>query len=170
MKNKLPITRLGKFFSETDFDLNVSMGMEYLHGDINAKLVLFRVDRQKTDTDDVYTEVGKDGIKFLSPIEFNANIRINEPENKTYKAGLGRYLEPGNLMIHVYLKHLEELKIDIKYGDYIGYPETEDRIRYYTVINDGKVTSDNKHSMFGYKPYYRTVVCSPAQETEFRGV
>jgi len=170
MKNKLPITRLSKFFSETDYDLNISMGMEFLHGDINMKLVLFRVDRQKTDTDDVYSEVGKDGIKFLSPVEFNAMVRINEPDNKTYKQGLAKYLEPGNLMFYVYIKHLEELKIDIKYGDYIGYAETEERIRYYTVVNEGKVISDNKHSMFGFKPYYRTVVCVPAQETEFRGV
>jgi hypothetical protein len=24
--------------------------------------------------------------------------------------------------------------------------------------------------MFGYKPFYRTITCAPAQETEFRGV
>ncbi len=34
MKNKLPITRLSKFFSQTDFDLNVQLGEEYLHGDL----------------------------------------------------------------------------------------------------------------------------------------
>ena len=70
MNNKLPITRIGKFFSQDDFDLNVRMGEEYLHGDLGMKLVLFRVDRQKTDTDEVYVEVGKDDIKFLPPVEF----------------------------------------------------------------------------------------------------
>jgi len=124
----------------------------------------------KTDTDEVYAEVGKDQIKFLPPIEFNGLVKIEEPKNTTYKGGLGRYLEPGNMTVSVYLKHLEELKIDIRYGDYIGYPESEDRIRYYTVTNDGKVTSDNKHNMFGFKPYYRTILCSPAQESEFRGI
>jgi hypothetical protein len=24
--------------------------------------------------------------------------------------------------------------------------------------------------MFGFKPYYRTIICAPAQEFEFRGV
>jgi hypothetical protein len=24
--------------------------------------------------------------------------------------------------------------------------------------------------MFGYKPFYRTILCVPAQETEFRGI
>ncbi len=170
MKNKLPITRLSKLFSESDYDFNVRVGEEYLHGDINMKLVLFRVDKQKTDTDDVYGEVGKDSIKFLPPIEFNGLVKIEEPKNASYNKGLNRYLEPGNITISVYLKHLQDLNIDIKYGDYIGYPESEERIRYYTVTNDGKVISDNKHNMFGYKPYYRTITCVPAQESEFRGV
>ena len=42
MDNKLPVTRLSKFFSQDDFDLNIQMGQEYLHGDINMKLVLYR--------------------------------------------------------------------------------------------------------------------------------
>lgn len=170
MKNKLPITRITKFFSEDDFKLNQQIGQEYLHGDINMKLVLFRVDRQKTDIDNVYGEVGKDQIKFLSPVEFNGLVKIEEPKNTTYKTGLNRYLEPGNMTVSVYISHLEELNVDIRYGDFIGYPESENRVRYYTVVNDGKVTSDNKHNMFGFKPYYRTILCVPAQESEFRGI
>jgi hypothetical protein len=30
--NKVPITRLSKFFSEQDFDLDISMGDEWLGG------------------------------------------------------------------------------------------------------------------------------------------
>jgi hypothetical protein len=170
MTNRLPITRLSKFVSVDDIDLNIQMGEEYLHGDLNMKLILFRVDRQKTETDDVYGEVGKDQIKFFPPIEFNALIKIEEPKNTSYKNGLIRYQEPGNLTASVYIKHLEELKITIKYGDYIGYQETEDKIRYYTVTNDGTVVSDNKHNMFGYRPHYRTITCAPVQESEFRGI
>ena len=170
MNVKLPITRIGKFFSQDDFDLNVRMGEEYLHGDLGMKLVLFRVDRQKTDKDDVYGEVGKDEIKYFPPIEFNALVKVEEAKNSSYKGGMLRYLEPGNLLLSVYIKHLEELGIDIRYGDYIGYPESEEKIRFYTVTNDGRVTSDNKHHLFGFKPYYRTITCAIAQEQEFRGV
>jgi hypothetical protein len=67
-------------------------------------------------------------------------------------------------------KSLQTITIDIKYGDFIGYPETESKMRYYTVTNDGKVTSDNKHNLFGYKPYYRTIVCTPVSEDEFNGL
>lgn len=170
MENKLPITRLSKFFGQDDFDLNVQMGKEYLHGDLNMKLVLYQVDREKTDVDEVYAETGKDDIKFLPPVEFNAIVKVEEPKNVAYQSGIVRYNEPGNLIFSVYISHLNELNIDIRYGDYIGYAESESRLRFYTVVNDGKVTSDNKHNMFGYKPFYRTLTCSPAQETEFRGV
>lgn len=170
MDNKLPITRVSKFFGQDDFDLHIQMGEEYLHGDLNMKLVLYRVDRGKTEIDDVYAEVGLDEIKYFPPIEFNALVKIEEPKNSTYKSGLARYNEPGNMILSVYLKHLEELKIDILYGDFIGYPESETRTRFYTVTNDGKVTSDNKHNMFGYKPYYRSITCSPVQNNTFRGV
>jgi hypothetical protein len=170
MDNKRPITRLGKFLSQDDFDLNIQIGQEYLHGDLNMKLVLYRVDREKTDTDAVYAEVGIDQTKFFPPIEFNALVKIDEPKNTSYTGGLMRYLEPGNMTLSVYIKHLEELKVDIRYGDYIGYPESETRTRFYQVTNDGKVTSDNKHNMFGYKPYYRSISCSPVQDNQFRGV
>jgi len=168
--NRLPITRNNKFFHEEDFDLDIQMGMEYLHGDINMKFVLFRVDRMRTEKDEVYAETGKDEIKFLPPVEFNGLARVDEPKNVSYNKGINRKLEPGNLLVSVYIKHLDELNIDIRYGDYIGYPESETKLRYYTVINDGKVTSDNKHMHFGYKPGHRTIICTIAEDGEFRGV
>lgn len=168
--NRIPITRLSKFFSQNDYDLNIQMGEEYLHGDLNMKVVLYRVDRQKTDNDDVYGEVGKDEIKYLPPVELNVLVKIDEAKNNTYKNGLTRYNEPGNLVFSVYIRHLDEMKVDIKYGDFIGYPESETKVRYYEVINDGKVISDNRHVMFGYKPFYRTITCTYVQESQFRGV
>jgi hypothetical protein len=170
MENKLPITRLSKFFSESDFDLQIRLGEEYLHGDLNTKFVLYRVDREKTDSDNVYAEVGKDQIKYFPPIEIYGLVGIDEAKNDSYKNGLVRYLEPGNLTIRIYLHHLRELNVDIRYGDFIGYPESEERLRFYQVINDGRIQADNKHKMFGYKPHYVTIICSPVQESEFRGI
>lgn len=170
MDTKIPINRLNMFFSEEDYDLQISIGEEYLYNDINMKLILFSVDLSKTKKDDVYAEVGKDQIEYFPPVEFNGLVRIEQPKNSTYKDGMLQFLEPGNLYISVYIKHLEELNIDIKKGDYIGYSQSENKIRYYSVINDGKVVSDNKHTMFGYKPHYRTITCAIAQESEFRGI
>lgn len=170
MTNKVPITRLGKFFSDRDFDLDTSMGSEWLGGDMNFTLVLYRTDRRKTKTDDVYGETLKDGIKFFPPVEFKGYVQILAPENKYLGNSKVDQFEPGNLKVAVYQKHLDELGIDINYGDYIGYYETEDRIRYYTVNNDGRVVSDNKHNYAGTRPFYRSIIASPVVDNEFRGL
>lgn len=168
--NKVPITRIGKFFGAEDYSLDLSIGEEWLYGDMNFTLVLYRIDRQKTKTDDVYGETVKDGIKFLPPVEFKAFVQVMAPENKNLGNSKINQTEPGNIRISVYQKQLEELGIDINYGDYIGYYETEDRVRYYTVNNDGRVISDNKHTYAGYKPYYRTIMASAVIDNEFRGL
>ena len=168
--NKVPISRLGKFFGQEDFDLDIEMGKEWLHGDMNFTFVLYRIDRYKTKTDDVYGETVSDGIKFLPPVEFKAFIQVMAPENKNLGNSKIEQLEPGNVRISVYQSHLDELEIDISYGDYIGYYETETRVRYYVVNNDGRVVSDNKHTYAGYKPFYRTIVASPVSNNEFKGI
>lgn len=167
---RVPITRIGKFFGVEDYDLDISIGEEWLHGDMNFTLVLYRVNSQQTKTDDVYGETLTDGIKFHPPIEFKAFVQVMSPENKNLGNSRIEQMEPGNIRISVYQKHLDELGIDINYGDYIGYYETEDRVRFYTVNNDGRVVSDNKHTYGGYKPFYRTIMASYVTGNEFRGL
>jgi hypothetical protein len=70
----------------------------------------------------------------------------------------------------IYQKTLDELDVEIFQGDYIGYNETEDRIRYYVVSDDGYVKSDNKHTYGGYKPFYRSIIATYVSENEFRGI
>ena len=170
MTNRMPITRIGKFFGENDFQLDISIGEEFLYGDMNFTVVLYRVDKMKTKTDDVYGEVLQDGIKFLPPIELKGYVQIMAPENKQIAGNKINQFEPGNMKFSTYQKQLDELGVDIQFGDYLGYYETEDRIRYYTVNNDGRVVSDNKHNYAGYKPYYRTIMASAVVDNEFRGL
>jgi hypothetical protein len=150
-KNKqLPINRSNKFFSGDDFDLEVDFGREWLEGDINIKVILFQVDRQKTNT--------------------SVNFKMDEAQNKSYNGdGSMRYKEHGNITFGIYQKHLDELGVEITYGDYIGYQEDEKTIKYYTVSNDGSIFSDNKHTINGYKGFYRTITCVPTSEDEFNG-
>jgi len=166
----VPITRLNKFFGAEDFNLDVTMGKEWLHGDMNFTLVLYKVDRTKTNTDDVYGETTKDSIKFHPPIEFKAFVQVSAPENKFLGNSKLDQMEPGNIRISVYQSHLDELGIEVDFGDYIGYYETEKRVRYYSVANDGRVVSDNKHTYGGYKAFYRTIVAVPVNENEVRGL
>ena len=168
MNGRVPITRLNKFFSAEDRQLDEMLGIEWLHGDLNFTLVLYRIDRLKTKTDDVYGETLTDGIKYLPPVEFNAFIQIATPENKNVGSTKNAQIEPGNITVSVYLKTLEELGIDIDFGDYIGYYDTENFVRYYTVVNDGRVLSDFKHTYKGYRPFYKTIIAAPVGPNEFR--
>jgi|TARA_R110000803_G_scaffold56969_1_gene114737 hypothetical protein len=167
---KIPITRLEKFFGSEDFDLEQSMGREWLEGDMNFTLVLYRIDRQKTKTDNVYGETEEDGIKYLPPVEFRGYVTIESPDNIDYANSKLSQMEPGNLKVGVYQETLDELEVDVEYGDYIGYYETENRVRYYSVVNDGRVVSDNKHTYGGFKPFYRSIIASPVNDGEFRGI
>jgi hypothetical protein len=63
-------------------------------------------------------------------------------------------------MFTVYEKELTENECDIKRGDYIGIQVTNTHIEYFIVTDDGRVNYDNEHTMWGTKPYYRTIQCT----------
>lgn len=169
MEKKIPITRIGKFFGVNDFELDISMGEEWVSGDMNFKVVLYRVDKQKTKKDNVYGEVMENEIVFLAPIEINSIVKIELPSQRTLGNSLINNNEPGNLIFHVYSHVLNDLGVEISLGDYIGYYEREDFVRYYSIVNDGRITSDNKHSYGGYKNFYKTFIAAPVMKNEFNG-
>lgn len=170
-KRIVPITRVNKFFSGEDFELEVSLGREYIEGDLNMTIVLFRVDRDLTETDSIYGETVTNGIRYLPPIEFKGIVNFKEPENKAYNPnGSSRYLQDGQISIVTHQAHLDELDIDIIYGDYIGYQVTETEMRYFSVVNDGKKNYNNSHTILGYKGAYRTILCAPVDASEFNAI
>lgn len=173
MKNSkiTPVTRINKFFSEEDFLLEISMGREAIEGDGNFTVILYRVDRDTSEFDQLYGEASKDGIRYFPPIELKVIPIIAEPENKTYNSnGTARYLQDGKLTFGIYVDQLLEEETDINYGDYIGYPVTETDIRYFSVANDGKKNFDNRHTIMGYKGAFRTIICAPVDASEFKAI
>jgi len=166
----VPITRLGKFFGAEDYALDIGMGEEWLIGDMNFTVILYRIDRRKTKTDDVYGEVLENGIQFLAPVELKGLVQVMAPTSKFLGNSKVEQKEPGNMKFSIYQKTLEDLGVEIFLGDYFGYYESEDRVRYYVVSDDGYVKSDNKHSYAGYKPFYRTVIATYVGPNEFNGI
>lgn len=171
MAQKLvPITRLGKFFGGEDFDLDISMGREWLGGDMNFTIVLYKVDRTKTIQDAVYGEVLQDGIQFLPPVSINAYVKIEEASEQFLGSSKVIQNEPGLLRFAVYRQELAELEVEIELGDYIAYWITESQARYYSVIDAGIPDYDNKHTYGGYKGFYWSYTATPVSENEFRGI
>jgi len=106
----------------------------------------------------------------LAPIELNGLVQVMAPQNKFLGNSKVEQLEPGNMKFSIYQKTLDDMGVNIYMGDYFGYYETEDRVRYYVVSDDGLVVSDNKHSYGGYKSFYRTIMATFVSENEFRGI
>lgn len=169
---KIPITRSNKFFSDREFELEIGFGREAIEGDNNFTIILYRVDRFNTASDSVYGEAAMDEIKYLPPIELKVIPTLNEAENKAYNSGAGslRYLQDGQFSFGIYESQLTHLDVEISYGDYIGYPVTEDEVRFFSVVNDGKKNYDNKHTILGFRGAFRTVLCAPIDDNEFRGL
>ena len=107
MQKLVPITRLGKFFGGEDYALDIGMGEEWLLGDMNFTVILYRIDRYKTKTDDVYGEVLEDGIQFMAPIELKGLVQIMAPTNKNLGNSRIKQDEPGNMKFSIYQKTLD---------------------------------------------------------------
>lgn len=171
MNNKVtPITRINKWFSQEDFNLEISMGREAIEGDQNFTVILYRVNRTESEYDNLYGEATKDGIRYFPPIELKVIPIMAAPENKSFNSnGTLNHLEDGQFTFGIYDQQLQELDTEISYGDYIGYPVTETDIRYFSVANSGIKNYDNKHTIMGWKGAFRTIVCSGIDDSEFMG-
>ena len=107
---------------------------------------------------------------FKTPVEIPCTYKIEQPELKSYDKSkqLGTYMKTGKLTIGVYQETLVELDVEIKKGDYIGVQISPEHMEFFVVNNDGKNNYDNAHTLWGTVPLYRTVQCSPVDQSEFK--
>lgn len=168
----VPITRNNAWFSQEDFNSEQEFTKEMIEKDLNFTVILYRVNREMTSSDDIYGEANKGSIRFLAPIELKVVPILEEPENKAYNTGSGglKYLQDGNLRFAILQLQLDELKIELNFGDYIGYPVTETDVRFFSISNNGVKNWDNKHTIMGYKGAYLSVLCAPVDPNEFEGL
>lgn len=169
---KIPNTRLNKWYDENDFFLDVEMGREFLEGDNNFTVVLYQIDRQKTNFDDIYGETLQDEIRFKPPVELKVLIDLESNEIKTYNSSNSTlsYKDYGNLTFYIYTKQLEEKKSSITIGDFVAYSDREDNIKYFKVVDDDRINSENQKTLGGYKAFYKKIVCVSTDLTDFRGI
>lgn len=170
-KPVVPITRMSKFYGSTDYDLEITMGREYIEGDIDFRVILYRVDHEKTNTDDLYGEVEANQIKYKMPIELSCSLSLKPKVNKQYNPN-GTLLreEWGNLEFNIYEQQLTELGIDINKGDYVAYPVRSDYVKWFNVVDNDKVNDDTTRLLGGKKGFYRHIVCTPTDASEFNNL
>ena len=168
---KIPINRNSLFYSEKDLNTDIMLGMDFLFNDINQTLILYRVDKNKTNITNIYGEAKKNEIRWLPPVEFHCIYELKPHENKTYNTSNStmRYAQTGDLEFGVYESHLKELDIDISVGDYIALAVNQQHIEYFVVVDDGLKNYDNEHTSYGYIPIWRTCLAVPVDLNEFSG-
>jgi hypothetical protein len=172
IRRKNPVKRNNKFFSGEDINLELDFAREYMEQDANQVVILYQVDLEKTQVNDIYKESKKDSIRFKTPIEIPCVYEIQDAELKAYNTAIqkGVYAKTGKLTFSVLISTLEELECDITRGDYIGVQITPTHMEYFTVTDDGRVGAfANKNTLYGTTPWYRKVECAPIDPNEFNG-
>ena len=167
---RVPINRNSLFYDAEMFALEREIGKDYIEQDMGQTVILYQVDASQTQTDAVYGETEPSSVVYKTPVEIPCVYKIEEPELKSYDKSkqLGTYMKTGKLTIGVYQETLDELGVDIKKGDYIGIQISPIHCEYWVVNNDGKNNYDNQHILWGTVPLYRTVQCSPVDQSEFK--
>lgn len=162
--NVTPINRNQKFFSEEEYLYYLDMAREHM-ASLDTKVLFIKIDKEKSQIDDLYGEGYKTEITVKEAIEIPAIIKFGIPENKTYieDKGILRYEEFGNLEVNVLLEDIKQMNAHITYGDYVGYQVDESTIVYFEVSNDAQKHYENSKSFFGYRPFWKTITCVPSQ-------
>lgn len=162
IKRKNPINRNNFFASEHQVDFQLGFSMEYINKVLNQTVVLYEVDLDKTNVSDIYNEADFNNLVFKTPIELNVMYDLTAPELKTYdnQTIKGYYIKLGQLKFQIMEKELVENRCDIKRGDYIGLQVTPEHMEYFIVADDGRKNYDNRHTLMGIVPYFRSIVCT----------
>lgn len=163
-----PIGRNRMFYSDEDFDMEVEIAENYLEEDLGQTVVVYEVDRKRTQTNDIYKESSK-AIRYKAPREIPCMYEIKSSELKSYdtKSANGAYTINGNLTIYIMPSILRKYRCDIRRGDYIGVIVDVDRMAYFVVVDDGKVNTANENIIGAFKPAWRRCECAPVTLEEF---
>lgn len=166
IKRKNPINRNNLFFSQDQFNVQLGFSMEYVNKVMNQTIVLYEVDRENTKIDNIYQEAKFDDLVFKTPIELNCIYDLENADLKTYDTQTikGYYIKIGQLKFQILQKELEENDCDIHRGDYIGLQVTPDHMEFFIVADDGRVNYDNEHTLYGFEPYFRSIVCTTVSD------
>jgi hypothetical protein len=166
---RVPINRNSLFYDKESYGFELEIGKDFIEQDMGQTVVLYQVDASTTSADAVYGETNPNDVKFQAPIEIPCVYKIDEPELKSYdkQKQLGTYMKMGKLTVSVYQETLDELGVDMLKGDYIGVQVNPTTMAYWVITNDGKNNYDNKHTLWGTIPEWRTILASPVDRSEF---
>ena len=165
------VTRNNLFYSQDEFDLEMMWLEDYIEGDTNQTIVVYQVDRVNTQINTVYQDSHKD-IHFYPPVEVPCLYEITDTQLKSYdnKTQNAVYALQGNLTAYINVNTFKKYEFDINRGDYIGVLVDNDKMYYWSVVNDGKLNFNNSNMVGAYRPGFRVITATPVTDEEFKAL
>lgn len=158
--------RYGLFMTENSFELDVAYGRNYMQTDNVQEVTIYKVDVIKSKSHDLYGQSKTKDKVFFTPVKINAMVTIQPTAQNYYgdgKGGIARE-DTGDLSFGVYLKELEEKKLEIARGDYVEYNLSGEHPRYYEISNAENVVDTTDKTIGGFKSYWKKVTATPVKE------
>ena len=85
-----PINRNNLFYSDEDFDFETDLVMGYMEEDTNQTVIVYEVDRDKTDLSSIYRETNGN-IRYKPPKEIPCLFEIADSELKAYDSSNSKF-------------------------------------------------------------------------------
>ena len=168
-RNRISNNRTNKFYDEYDFDFDTEIAQDIIEEDSNFVIVLYRIDRNLTNYDDVYGESKHNEIIYKAPVELKVLLTLAVANTSTYNktAGTLRNEAFGNLEFTVQEREMKSKNVDITYGDIIGLP-VDGNLVYFSVSDPNYLTNTTQ-MLYNIKTYFRKVKCVVINKNEFNG-
>ena len=168
-RNQISNNRVNKFYDDYDFDFDTEIAQDIIDEDSNFVVVLYRIDRNHTNYNDVYGESNRNEIIYQPPIELKVLLTLATANVNTYNKNSGtlRNESFGNLEFTVQQSELKRKNVDIIYGDIIGLP-VDGNLVYFSVSDPNYMTSTTQ-MLYNIKTYFRKIKCVIINKNEFNG-
>jgi len=158
--------RYGLFMTQNSFDLDVMYGRNFLQTDNVQEVIIHKINVNQTKVHNLYGQAKTKDKKFMSPVRISVMVNVAEGKQEYYGQGSGGITrdDTGNISFGVYLKELEEKKLEIDRGDIIEYNMSGEKKRYYEVESANNVTDTTSKTIGGYATYWRKITGVPVKE------
>ena len=158
--------RYGLFMSENSFNLDIAYGRNYLETDNVQEVIIHKVNITKTKTHALYGQSKTKDKVFFTPVKLKAMVTVEAAQQNYYGDNAGGIVrdDTGNLVFGVYIKELEEKKIELLRGDYVEYNMSGVKNRYYEIQNAENIIDTTEKTIGGFKSYWKKVTAIPVKE------
>jgi len=158
--------RYGLFMTQNSFDLDVMYGRNFLQTDNVQEVVIHKINVNQTKVHNLYGQAKSKDKKYMSPVRISVMVNVADGKQEYYGPNPGGITrdDTGPIKFGVYLKELEEKKLDIDRGDIIEYNISGEKKRYYEVESANNVTDTTSKTIGGFKSYWKLVTGVPVKE------